>query len=77
MSYLDHLAELLHCCCLSDLRLYSLTSVGTKLLLEEPELYSLEDYTEAAQYLLADGSRTFQTSAQAKDAIIEYLLSRK
>lgn len=76
IGYLDHLAELLHCQCLSDLRYRSISTRDARLLLDEPELYPLGDYIDAARYLLGDTKRVFQTSAQARESVVEYLLAK-
>lgn len=73
LNYLDHLAELLQCSCLSDLRFRRLTSAEARKLLSESEDYPLLQYQEAVQYILADRAPSVSTPAEAKQAIISHL----
>lgn len=73
LNYLDHLAQLLQCSCLSDLRFRRLSSAEARKLLSEPEEYPLIQYQEAVQYILADRSPSVSSPAEAKQAIVSHL----
>ncbi|MBC8584023.1 hypothetical protein [Youxingia wuxianensis] len=76
MDLLDRLADLFGCQYLSDLKLVSL-HVSSREIQELMNLdetsYSLEDYTEAASYILNE-EKSFSTIKQAKQAIVQALM---
>lgn len=72
-NYLDHLAQLLQCSCLSDLRFRRLSSTEAHKLLGEPDDYPLIQYQEAVQYILSDAAPSVSSPAEAKQAIVSHL----
>ena len=50
-SYLDHLAQLLHCEYLSDLRSRTISPGEAREILFDEEVFSPRDYQDAARYL--------------------------
>lgn len=76
MDYLEHLAALLSCDYLSDLRFYAITQEQARRILLEPERYPPEQYAESARYILgSDG--VFASSLEARQAIVSFLQRHK
>lgn len=72
MDYLEHLAELLGCQYLSDLRYRSITDSEAARILSEPEGFPLRGYVAAAEYIIRQ-TLSCDTSQTARQAIIDYL----
>lgn len=72
MDYPEHLAALLSCEYLSDLRFQTITPDQARTILLEPEQYPPEQYAETARYLLSSDS-VFASSTEARRAITDFL----
>lgn len=72
-DYLDHLAAVLRCSCLSDLRYRTLTPGEAEKLLGESEEFPLLQYMEAARYILLKPELSFPTAADAKKSIVAHM----
>ena len=72
MDYLEHLAQLLSCEYLSDLRYHGLTHAEAARILTEPERFPEVQYQEAARYILGSAGE-YASSLEARQAIVAYL----
>lgn len=73
MDYLDFLVQTLNCDYLSDLRYHSITGREAKdLLALDLDMFSLDDYQEAARYLI-DREKRYPSAEAARKAVVEQL----
>lgn len=73
MDYLDFLVQTLNCDYLSDLRYQSITGHKAKELLAlDVGMFSLDDYQEAARYLI-DRETCYPSPEAARKAVVDRL----
>lgn len=72
-NYLDHLAVVLRCQCLSDLRYRVITDREAHMLLEEGLDYPAAQYLEAAHYVLGQALPASLTAAEIRARIVKHM----
>lgn len=73
MDYLEHLASLLSCEYLSDLRYQAIAPDQADRVLSDSEEFPAEQYIKAARYIIGSKEPDYPSALEARRAIVNYL----